>query len=107
MSGGDWEVSDYGLEKAICESKPEIAASVALRLLEQTDLAGLGRVLIRTAAKNDGGICLGHDLKLCSHVLADYPRMHIPQRNKILKALAYFLAEIEKDYDFYNAFSIH
>lgn len=98
------EISTESLQKSIEESNPELACALTARLLEDEEpLSRLIRCLILSAAKNDGGICFGHDLKFCHHAAIDYARSTIPQRRKILLALAYFLAQVEKDYELYQA----
>lgn len=97
------EISPAGLEKAAAESRPEIAGAIALRLLETVPYSELAASLARIASRNDSGIGAGHDLKLACHVLSDYPDMRPCLRAKLIPALAYFLAEVAKDYDLYNA----
>jgi len=98
-----WEISESGLEKAIADSKPQLAGAISLQLLEKKDFPKLSETLLRAAVKNDSGVCRGQDLPFCSHVLTDYPNMRIPHRTKLITALSYFLADIEKDYDLYHA----
>lgn len=97
------EESLAGLAKAVEESRPEIAGALAVKLLDKADFQELARILVRAASKNDSGVCAGHDLKLAVHALLDYPRMRAGLRAKLIPALAYFLAQVEKDYDLFNA----
>ncbi len=99
------EESLAGLEKAVEASQPEVAGALAVKLLDKVDFTDLARTLMRTASKNDSGVCAGHDLKLAFHVLFDYSRMRIGLKFKPVAALAYFLAQVEKDYDLFKALS--
>ncbi len=100
------EISVHGLASAIENSEPDSAAALVKSLIIEKPLAEIAEALFLSAAKNDGGICFGHDIKFCCHAIADYTRSRIPAREKFLIALSYFLAEIEKDYDLYNALKV-
>jgi len=97
------EKSPAGLEKAVAESRPEIAGAIAARLVDTIAYSELAASLARIASRNDSSIGAGHDLKLACHILSDYPEMRPCLRVKLIPALAYFLAEVAKDYDLYNA----
>ena len=97
------EVSPAGLEKAVAESRPEIAGAIAARLVDTIAYSELAASLARIASRNDSSIGAGHDLKLACHILSDYPEMRPCLRVKLIPALAYFLAEVAKDYDLYNS----
>ncbi len=99
----DREISPAGLEKAVAESYPAIAGAIAARLLDTINYSDLAALLARLASRNDSGICVGQDLKLACHILSDYPGMRPCLRVKLIPALAYFLAEVAKDYDLFNA----
>jgi hypothetical protein len=102
------EISPDALCRAIELSDPRLAGALALRLSGAEDAVRLVPAVVLSAAKNDGNVSGGHDLRLCAEMLGDFARAPASdlaafRRAASLKALCYFLAQLDKDYDLYKA----
>lgn len=104
------QISPEALCQAIERSDPRLAGALALRLCggEGEAAVRLAAAVVLSAAKNDGNVSGGHDLRLCAEILSDFGRLPASElaalrRAASLKALCYFLAQLDKDYDLYKA----
>jgi len=99
----DEDVSPGGLRDAIEASEPVRAGRIAYQLGEEGKaLSAIAQTLVNVAAQNDGSMAFGHDLKLAVHSVTDYQASRVAGRAKYLAGCAYFLAQIEKDYDLFR-----
>ena len=100
-SGGDEPLSMF--RYAVIHFDPDMAvASLKAVLPDPARTAELYRTVLMTASMNDAVVCHGRDMQYCYHTLNAYEMTSSPRKDKLIYAMARFLAYINKNYILYK-----
>lgn len=80
-----------------------IASALAILNMSEEKQKALFETLVRLTVKNDAQMCLGYDVALCCHAVANFKASSSPSRNLYILGLVYFITVCSKKYNFFNA----